>query len=99
MWGVISSAKIGTEKVIPAMQQSETGEIMALASRSKETSKRVCENLGIPRFSHTLLEVSLLLEASAMISPVSLCCIAGITFSVPILALLITPHIIFDIFA
>ena len=24
-WGVISSAKIGTEKVIPAMQQSETG--------------------------------------------------------------------------
>ena len=48
-WGVISSAKIGTEKVIPAMQQSESGEIMALASRSKETSKRVCENLGIPK--------------------------------------------------
>ena len=48
-WGVISSAKIGTEKVIPAMQQSETGEIMALASRNKETSKRVCENLGIPK--------------------------------------------------
>ena len=48
-WGVISSAKIGTEKVIPAMQQSETGEIMALASRSEETSKLVCENLGIPK--------------------------------------------------
>ena len=48
-WGVISSAKIGTEKVIPAMQQSESGEIMALASRSKEISKRVCENLGIPK--------------------------------------------------
>ena len=48
-WGVISSAKIGTEKVIPAMQQSETGEIMALASRNKETSKLVCENLGIPK--------------------------------------------------
>ena len=48
-WGVISSAKIGTEKVIPALQQSETGEIMALASRSKENSKRVCENLGIPK--------------------------------------------------
>ena len=48
-WGVISSAKIGTEKVIPAMQQSETGEIMALASRNEETSKRVCENLGIPK--------------------------------------------------
>ena len=49
MWGVISSAKIGTEKVIPAMQQSESGEIMALASRNEETSKRVCENLGIPK--------------------------------------------------
>ena len=48
-WGVISSAKIGTEKVIPAMQQSESGEIMALASRSLETSKLVCENLGIPK--------------------------------------------------
>ena len=48
-WGVISSAKIGTEKVIPAMQQSETGEIMALASRNEENSKRVCENLGIPK--------------------------------------------------
>ena len=48
-WGVISSAKIGTEKVIPAMQQSEMGEIMALGSRSKETSKWVCENLGIPK--------------------------------------------------
>ena len=34
-WGVISSAKIGTEKVVPAMQQSETGEIMALASRNE----------------------------------------------------------------
>ena len=48
-WGVISSAKIGIEKVIPAMQQSETGEIMAVASRNLETSKLICENLGIPK--------------------------------------------------
>ena len=33
-WGVISSAKIGTEKVIPAMQLSKTGDILALANRN-----------------------------------------------------------------
>ena len=33
-WGDISSAKIGTEKVIPTMQLSKTGDILALASRN-----------------------------------------------------------------
>ena len=48
-WGILSSAKIGTEKVIPAMQQSGTGEIQALASRSHETAKKICGELGIPK--------------------------------------------------
>ena len=48
-WGVLSSAKIGTEKVIPAMQQSNSGEIHALASRNIETAKQKSNELGIPK--------------------------------------------------
>ena len=68
-WGVISSAKIGTEKVIPAMQQSETGEIMALASRNEETSKRVCENLGIPKAYSSYEELLADSEIDAIYNP------------------------------
>jgi predicted dehydrogenase len=48
-WGVISTAKIGTEKVIPAMQRSERCRIDAIASRDLATAKRVAAELGIPR--------------------------------------------------
>jgi hypothetical protein len=33
-WSVLSTAKIGVEKVIPAMQQSEQCGIVAVSSRS-----------------------------------------------------------------
>ena len=46
-WGVISSAKIGTEKVIPAMQLSKTGDILALASRNLGKAQELCERLSI----------------------------------------------------
>ena len=48
-WGVISSAQIGAEKVIPAMQQSKTGDILALASRNLGKAQEVCEKLSIPK--------------------------------------------------
>ncbi len=48
-WGVISTAKIGTEKVIPAMQGGELTEVVAIASRNQETAARVAEELGIER--------------------------------------------------
>ena len=35
-WGILSTAKIGREKVIPAMQASEYCEIVAIASANKE---------------------------------------------------------------
>ncbi len=47
-WGIISTASIGTEQVIPAMQQSEHCEIAAIASRNLETAKSAAERLGIP---------------------------------------------------
>jgi predicted dehydrogenase len=47
IWGVLSTAKIGTQKVIPAMQQSEWCDIRAIASRHIEDAKREADALGI----------------------------------------------------
>jgi len=48
-WGILSTAKIGTEKVIPAMQQGASCEIVAIASRRLETATEAAARLGIPR--------------------------------------------------
>ena len=48
-WGVLSTAKIGLNKVIPAMQQSKYCEITAIASRSLQKAKDASEKLGIPK--------------------------------------------------
>ena len=49
VWGVLSTAKIGLEKVIPAMQKGSCCEIRAIASRSLETARAAAARLGIPR--------------------------------------------------
>jgi predicted dehydrogenase len=48
-WGIISTAKIGTEKVIPAMQLGEYCEVTAIASRNLDTAQAAAERLGIPK--------------------------------------------------
>ena len=48
-WGVLSTAKIGTEKVIPAMQQGTDAEITAIASRDLETARAAAARLGIAK--------------------------------------------------
>jgi len=57
-WGVLSTALIGTEKVIPAMQQSEHCEVVAIASRSQDKARQTAERLGIP-ISHGSYEALL----------------------------------------
>ena len=47
-WGVLSTAKIGTVKVIPAMQQAENCEIVAIASRHADRAAEVASELKIP---------------------------------------------------
>ncbi len=47
-WGVLSTAKIGREKVLPAMQRSGRCEIVALASRDLAAARKVAGELGIP---------------------------------------------------
>ncbi len=48
-WGVLSTAKIGLEKVIPAMQQGRRGRIAAIASRDAAAAQAAASRLGIPK--------------------------------------------------
>ena len=48
-WGILSTAKIGIEKVIPAMQQGKHCEIAAIASRTQEGAREAAKNLKIPK--------------------------------------------------
>jgi predicted dehydrogenase len=48
-WGILSTAKIGVNKVIPALQRSTRGTVAALGSRDRERATAVAQQLGIPR--------------------------------------------------
>ncbi len=48
-WGILSTAKIGIEKVIPAIQQAKHCSVKSIASRSKEKAKQAAQNLDISR--------------------------------------------------
>jgi predicted dehydrogenase len=47
-WGIISTARIGWEKVIPGMLKSKDFEVRAIASRSLPTARKWAKKLGIP---------------------------------------------------
>jgi predicted dehydrogenase len=48
-WGVISTANIGMEEVIPAMQKGHYCQLVGIASRSLEKAQRAAEQLSIPK--------------------------------------------------
>jgi predicted dehydrogenase len=48
-WGVLSTAKIGLKKVIPAMQQGEFCEMTAIASRNLQKAQEAAAQLGFPK--------------------------------------------------
>ncbi len=48
-WGVLSTAKIGTVKVIPAMMQGRVSAVMAIASRDQASAEAAAQALGIPK--------------------------------------------------
>ncbi len=47
-WGIISTARIGTEKVIPGLMRSEHCHVQAIASRSLDLAQSTARRLGIP---------------------------------------------------
>src|SRR5882762_5854921 len=48
-WGILSTAKIGLTKVIPAMQRGDWSDIVAIASRDSGKARQVAADLGIPK--------------------------------------------------
>ena len=48
-WGVLSTAKIGTAQVLPAMQQGQISQVRGIASRSLESARKAADGLGIEK--------------------------------------------------
>ena len=48
-WGVLGAARIGIEKVIPAMQRGQYCEVIGIASRKLETAQAAAKQLGLPK--------------------------------------------------
>lgn len=49
-WGILGCAAIADRAVIPAIQASETGELLAVASRDESKARKKAEQFGIPKF-------------------------------------------------
>src|SRR5688572_12367621 len=47
-WGILSTALIGSQRVIPGMRKSPMVEVAAIASRSLPRAQAVAAELGIP---------------------------------------------------
>ncbi|HEX7016054.1 MAG TPA: Gfo/Idh/MocA family oxidoreductase [Cyclobacteriaceae bacterium] len=56
-WGILSTAKIGLNKVIPAIQQSKLGVVTALSSRSIDRAREAAQKAGIPKAYGTYEEL------------------------------------------
>lgn len=48
-WGILSTARIGTEKVIPAIQQGTSCDVTAIASRTLDAARAAADRLHIPK--------------------------------------------------
>jgi predicted dehydrogenase len=48
-WGILSTAKIGRQKVIPAIQRSQLGTVTAIASRDLARARTAAGELGIEK--------------------------------------------------
>jgi len=47
-WGILSTAKIGREQVIPQLQDSENGVVTAIASRDHSRARALADRFGAP---------------------------------------------------
>jgi predicted dehydrogenase len=68
-FGVIGTAKIAMQKVIPAMQQSEHCRIVAIASRDPTRARAAADALGIPRAYGSYAELLEDSEIEAVYNP------------------------------
>lgn len=48
-WGILSTASIAVNKVVPAMQKGEWSDVVAIASRDRGQAERIARTLGISK--------------------------------------------------
>ena len=68
-WGILSTAAIAVNKVVPAMQQGDWSEVLAIASRDIDKATQVAQRLGIPRAYGTYEELLADREVEAIYNP------------------------------
>lgn len=69
VWGVLSTAKIGLERVLPGMLKSPMCDIRAIASRSPTAARKAADKLGIPKAYGTYEELLADPEIEAIYNP------------------------------
>lgn len=69
VWGVLSTAKIAREKVIPALQKSPLCEVRAIASRSLAAAREAADRLAIPKAYGSYKELLADPEIEAIYNP------------------------------
>jgi predicted dehydrogenase len=68
-WGVLSTANIGVQKVLPAMQRGRYCDIVAIASRDEAKGRAAAERLGIPTVYASYEELLADPEVEAIYNP------------------------------
>jgi len=68
-WGIVSTAKIGREKVVPAMIASPDCEVVAVASQDPGRARAMADRLGIPRAYGRYEELFTDAEVEAVYNP------------------------------
>ena len=68
-YGVISTARIGLNAHIPAIQESVNGEVVAISSRDPEKAKAEAERLGIPKHHGSYDELIADPDIDAVVNP------------------------------
>ena len=71
-WGIISTANIGMEKVLPGMLKSKDIEIVAISSRKLKSAQAAAAKLGIPKAYGSYEAMLAYLEIEAVYKPAAL---------------------------
>jgi predicted dehydrogenase len=69
VWGILGTARIGRQRVIPGMQKSAWCDIRAIASRSLEAAREAALALGIPKAYGSYEELLADAEIEAVYNP------------------------------
>ena len=69
VWGVLSTAKIGMQRVLPGMQRSAWCDIRAIASRTAAGARKAADQLGIAKAYGTYEELLADPEIEAIYNP------------------------------